>query len=50
MAAQKEVKVTKKQLEDSTKMWHNFAVASKYSIYAIVVILIGLALAYVKFF
>lgn len=50
MATPKEIKVDKKQLEDSTKMWHNFTVASKYGTYIIVLILVGLALAYVKFF
>ncbi len=39
-----------KQLEQSKALWRNFTVGGKYSIYATAVILILLALAFVKIF
>ncbi len=38
------------ELEHAKEMWDNFAVFGKYTIYATCAILIGLALAFVKFF
>ncbi len=49
MAAHEAVKVSKKQVDDAQSMWHNFAIGMKYSIYAIVALLIALAAAFVKF-
>jgi hypothetical protein len=44
MAETKTVSVDKKQLEHAQSLWHNFGVASKWGIIAVVVSLIGLAL------
>jgi len=44
MASQEPVKVDKKELEHLQKLWSNFGVASKWSIYLIVLILIGMAI------
>ena len=49
MAEQQSVKVTPKELKNSQAMWDNFVVGSKYTIYAIVALLIFLAAAFVQF-
>jgi len=43
MASQEPVKVSKKELENAQKLWGNFGVATKWSIYLIVIILVGMA-------
>lgn len=43
MASQEPVSVDKKELENAQKLWGNFGVATKWSIIAIVVVLVGLA-------
>ncbi len=49
MANKETVTVTKKQIEESEKMWHNFVIGGKYAIYATAVILILLAVGFVDF-
>ena len=44
MASQEPVKVDKKELEHAQKLWDNFGVATKWSIYLIIVILIAMAI------
>lgn len=51
MAAKHEtVKVDAKELKNAEQMWANFVTGGKYAIYGTVIILVGLALAFVKFF
>ena len=49
MAEQKVAKPSKEEIERADQMWANFVVGSKYTIYATAAILVGLALAFVKF-
>lgn len=49
MATHEAVDVDPKQLKDANKMWARFVKATKYSVYAIVALLIALALAFVEF-
>ncbi len=49
MAEQKAVEVTEQEIQHAQKMWDNFVVGSKYTIYATCIVLIALALAFVKF-
>lgn len=49
MASNKKVDVDPKALENAETMWGNFMVATKYSIIATALLLIALALAFVKF-
>ena len=44
MASQEPVKVSKKELEHAQKLWSNFGVATKWSIYLIVIILVAMAI------
>lgn len=39
-----------KQIEEAKTLWRNFTIGGKYSIYATAIILILLALGFVKFF
>ena len=50
MADHKAVEVDQEELKNAQEMWHNFTVIGKYSTIATCVILIGLALAFVKLF
>ncbi len=50
MADHKPVDVDPKDVKRAEQMWHNFTVGSKYTIYAIIFILICLALGFVKLF
>lgn len=50
MAKHETVEVDPKALENAEKMWSNFTTASKYGIVATCVVLVILALAFVKFF
>jgi len=50
MAESQQVEVTKEQIQDANAMWKNFTIAMKYSTIVTIVILIGLALAFVKLF
>ncbi len=43
------VEVDPKDLEHAQNMWHNFATGGKYAVIITVLILVGLALAFVKF-
>ncbi len=49
MAAQKPVKISKKEIENAEKMWENFIAISKYGIYITAFTLIALAAAFVDF-
>ncbi len=49
MAEQNTVEPSKDDIERADKMWKNFVTGSTYTIYATIAILIGLALAFVKF-
>ncbi len=49
MANHKPVDVDPKQIENANALWANFVSGGKYSIYATCIILIGLAVAFVKF-
>ncbi|MGH1402701.1 MAG: hypothetical protein ACRBDL_00505 [Alphaproteobacteria bacterium] len=49
MAEQKAADVTKQEVEQAQKMWDNFVVGSKFTIYATCILLIALALGFVKF-
>lgn len=49
MADHQAVEVTKEQIESAQTMWDNFVVGSKYTIYATIIVLVGLALAFVEF-
>ncbi len=49
MANHKAVEVDPKELENSKAFWNNFLNASKYATIAVIVLMIGLALAFVKF-
>ena len=50
MAETKQVDVSKEQLREAEEMWKNFTVVTKYCSIVTAVILILLALAFVKFF
>lgn len=49
MADHKKIDVDQEQLADAHSLWDNFARLSKYSVYAIAVVLILMALYFVDF-
>ena len=49
MAEHKAVEVTKEQIQEAENLWHHFTVGMKYATYATCIILVLLALAFVKF-
>lgn len=49
MAEQKISKPTKKEIQAAEDLWTNFVIGSKYTIYATILVLVGLAMAFVKF-
>tara|TARA_R110001592_G_scaffold3525_34_gene20236 strand:- start:8683 stop:8835 length:153 start_codon:yes stop_codon:yes gene_type:complete len=49
MAEHKAVKVDPKELQKAQDFWHNFMIGTKYATIATAIILILLALAFVKF-
>ena len=49
MGEHKTVEPSQEDIERAEQMWRNFTVGSTYGIYGTVIVLIGLALAFVKF-
>ena len=49
MANHTPVDIDPKQIENANALWANFVSGGKYSIYVTCIILIGLAVAFVKF-
>lgn len=49
MANHEAVEIDPKELENSQAMWGGFVNASKYAVIAIIIVMVGLALAFVKF-
>ncbi|MDH5722630.1 MAG: hypothetical protein OEY94_04830 [Alphaproteobacteria bacterium] len=50
MIEEQQVEVTNEQIRDASAMWKNFTIATKYCSIATAIVLIALALAFVKLF